>query len=47
MEVPFEHIIGEGFMSKTAQYRQTSVATVKFNTRGEPYTSFPELKEGR
>ena len=44
--VPFEHIIGEGFMKRTGQYRETTVATVKFSTRGEPYTSFPELKKG-
>lgn len=44
--IPFDHIIGEGFMKDTGEYRQTMAATVRFTADGRPYTSFPELKDG-
>ena len=43
LRVTFDHVVGEGYMKNTLEYRETAVVVVKFNPAGEPYSSYPDL----
>lgn len=44
IDIPFEHLVGEGYLRGGTQYAETHVVRVMFNDRGQAYTSFPNLR---
>ena len=43
--IPFDHVVGEGYMQGTIQYRETDIVRVRFD--GDRFiTSFPDLTRG-
>lgn len=42
--VRFDHVVGEGFLKRTLEYRETTVVRVMFDDEGLPYSAYPLLR---
>ena len=46
IRIDLKRPIGEGHMTKTLEYRRTTLALVRFDAHGNAYTSYPHLDAG-